>query len=217
MNLLECITIEPEQPAKASVIWLHGLGADGSDFVPIVPELKLPKECAIRFVFPHAPMRPVTINQGYVMRAWYDILGLNLQMQEDKAGIMESQQAVIKLIEAEHASGIAYENIYLAGFSQGGAMALYTGLCFDKKLAGIIALSSYIPLRDEFISHKHQANAKTPIFMAHGTMDEVVPIMLGQWSQQFLEGANYPISWHTYPVGHCACAEEILDIGKGLT
>jgi phospholipase/carboxylesterase len=215
-NKLDFIEINPDLPAKRSVIWLHGLGADGNDFMPIVPELKIAPEKAVRFIFPHAPMRSVTINNGYVMRAWYDIYSLQNLMQEDEIGIRDSIKIVNELIEQEYAKGIAYENILLAGFSQGGAVALAAGLRYPQKLAGILALSAYLPLAQSVVQERSLANATIPIFMAHGSEDMVLPPMLGQISREFLISQDYSVEWKTYPMEHSVCLEEIKDISAWL-
>lgn len=210
--MLEYIEINPETKAQASIIWLHGLGANGNDFVPLVPQLKLPSDLAIRFIFPHAPNRPVTINFGYVMPAWYDIYSLNREMQEDAEGIEQSSNAIIELIEKEKNKGIASEKIMLAGFSQGGAIALHTGLHYPEKLAGIIALSTYIPLHKYFGRETEKANSQTPIFMAHGEHDDIVPLEFAELSKNLLQKNNYSVDWKTYPMTHSVCLEEIKDI-----
>jgi phospholipase/carboxylesterase len=211
MPTLKTIEINPKSPPKNSVIWLHGLGADGYDFVPIVAELQLPDELAIRFVFPHAPMRPVTINNSYTMRAWYDIYTLDTQMKEDEAGLRKSYNLIQELILAEENSGIKSENIILAGFSQGGAMALFSGLRYPKPLGGILALSAYLPLALTLPKEGSKANQKTPILMLHGTFDEVVPVVLAQMSKDFLM-KEYEVELDLFPMGHQVVAEELLRI-----
>ena len=196
---------------EASVIWMHGLGADGNDFVPIVERFKS-LQSKVRFVFPHAPMRSVTVNGGVRMRAWYDIVGLNISYKEDSEGIKDSARLIELLIKREQELGIASNQIVLAGFSQGGAMALYAGLRYPEPLAGIIALSSYLPLPDTFVKERDLANQNTPIFMAHGLFDTVVPIMLDQMSKEQLEELGYQIEWFTYPMAHAVVPEEIDDI-----
>jgi phospholipase/carboxylesterase len=217
-QLLPRIELEsqPGTAARAAVIWLHGLGADGNDFAGLVPELNLSGCPPIRFVFPHAPSIPVTLNGGYVMPAWYDIMGLNLEDRQDAAGIQKSEKAIVALIENEVARGIAYENIVLAGFSQGCAMALHTGLRFAHRLAGIMALSGYLPLADRFVTERMQANAKTPIFMAHGTQDPVVVLARGEDSRNALAAMGHPVQWHTYPMQHAVHPREIADIAAFL-
>lgn len=214
--MLDFIELSSTSPATHSVIWLHGLGADGNDFASLVPELKLPTTSAIRFIFPHAPVKSITINNGMKMRAWYDILALDRQMREDELGIRQSADAIAQLIEHEHARGIAYENIFLAGFSQGGAMALYTALRFPQKLAGIIALSCYLPLAKNLASEASVANKTIPIFLAHGNFDMVVPLMLAQYSKEALLQNHYTVAWHMYPMDHTVCFEEIKDIREWL-
>lgn len=218
-QLLEAIEIETGKNPAAAVIWMHGLGADGNDFVPIVNELDLAGAPPIRFIFPHAPMRPVTINNGYVMRAWYDISLGDLEgnaRKADEAGVRASQAAVEALIARENGRGITAGNILLAGFSQGGAMALHTGLRYGEPLAGVMALSTYLPLAEGFKAEAAAANAKTPVFMAHGTQDPVVPYAMGSGSRDLLKTAGYGVEWHEYPMQHSVCLEEIHDIGAWL-
>jgi phospholipase/carboxylesterase len=219
MKLLETIDIETGKNPTASIIWMHGLGADGNDFVPIVGELGLGSGPAVRFVFPHAPMRPVTINNGFVMRAWYDVSFGDLEgksRQADEKGVRESQAQINALIEREEKRGVAASNILLAGFSQGGAIALHTGLRHPRKLAGVIALSTYLPLAESLPSEGSAASKTTPVFMAHGLFDNVVPLMMGAGSMTFLTGLGYSIEWHQYPMQHSVCPEEIKDIGTWL-
>jgi phospholipase/carboxylesterase len=217
-TLLPRVEIEspPGTPATAAVIWLHGLGADGNDFAGLVPELDLDGCPPIRFVFPHAPSIPVTLNGGYVMPAWYDILGLNLVDRQDATGIQKSERAITALIEHEVARGIPYERIVLAGFSQGCAMALHTGLRLPHRLAGIMALSGYLPLADRFATERMQANAQTPVFMAHGTQDPVVVLARGENSRDALAAMGHPVQWHTYPMQHAVHPREIADIAAFL-
>ncbi len=218
-TILEAVEIETGKNPTASVIWMHGLGADGNDFVPIVNELELDGTPAIRFVFPHAPMRPVTINNGYVMRAWYDVSFGDLEGQSrraDEKGVRESQAHITALIEREAKRGVAAEDIVLAGFSQGGAIALQTGLRHPRKLAGVIALSTYLPLAESLLQESAPANKATPIFMAHGTYDPVVPLMMGAGSMTLLSGLGYAVEWRQYPMPHSVCPEEIEDIGHWL-
>lgn len=214
--LLPTVEIETHTPATASIIWLHGLGADGNDFAGIIPELRLPTDAAIRFVFPHAPVRPVTINGGMEMRAWYDIYGIGPEFREDEMGIRNSQEQVIDLIENELQKGMAPERIILAGFSQGGAIALTTGLQYHKKLAGILALSTYCPLAEDFQHGHHKENRienqSTAIFMAHGDDDTVIPISYAEDSYKMLRQMEYPVSWNQYNMQHAVCAKEIQDI-----
>lgn len=210
------VTLEPSGAANASVIWLHGLGADGYDFVPIVNELRLPSSVAVRFIFPHARVRPVTINNGYEMRAWYDIKALTRDAGEDDAGIRESEGVVRDYMTRETARGIAARRIVIAGFSQGGAIALHTALRHDEELAGIMALSTYLPLRALLATEANAANRNTPILMCHGTQDTVVPPQLGELSRDLLKGLGYAIDWRTYPMPHSVCQEEIDDISAWL-
>ena len=217
--LLETIELETTPNPTAAVIWMHGLGADGNDFVPIVNELDLSDAPGIRFVFPHAPTRPVTINNGYVMRAWYDISFGDLEgktRKADEKGLRESQAQIGQLIEREKGRGIAAGKIILAGFSQGGAIALQTGLRHAEKLAGVMALSTYLPLADSFAAEATPANAKTSVFMAHGTHDPVVPYAMGSNSHDLLKKAGYAVEWHEYPMQHSVCLEEVNDIGRWL-
>ena len=215
-RVLQCIEIETGANPSHSVIWLHGLGADGHDFEPIVPALGIPAATPTRFIFPNAPVRPVTINGGMAMRAWYDILTPAMVRVEDEAGILESEQQIMALIERENARGIASERIVLAGFSQGCAMTLHTGLRYPQKLAGLIALSGYLPLMDRAAPHWQVANQDTPIFMGHGTQDPVVTIDRGQSTQQMLMSHGYAVQWHTYPMPHSVCPEEVHDIALFL-
>ena len=214
--MLPCIELETSPNPTASIIWLHGLGADGNDFVPIVPELHLEECPGIRFVFPSAPTMPVTVNGGYVMPAWYDIIGRNLTDQEDAAGIHRSASSISQLIEKEADRGIAYDNIVLAGFSQGCAMALQIGLRFPHKLAGIMALSGYLPLAMSLNTEKHAANQQTPIFMAHGMYDTVVVPERAEASYALLEKMGYSVSWNEYPMEHSVNREELMDISRFL-
>lgn len=211
-HALESIEIETGPNPTVSVIWLHGLGADGSDFVPIVRELDLTGCPAIRFVFPHAPTMPVTINNGYVMRAWYDILGTDLVKREDEIGLRRSQKMVEHLIAQEKSRGIPSDRIILAGFSQGCAMALQTGLRHSEKLAGLLCLSGYLPLHATIHAERHSANHETPIFLCHGKGDPIIPIDRAQKSRDILLSLGYIIEWHEYPMLHEVCLEEIDDI-----
>jgi phospholipase/carboxylesterase len=211
-DLLDCIEHETGPQPTHAVIWLHGLGADGNDFAPIVPELRLPATPAVRFVFPHAPVQPVTINGGMAMRSWYDILVTDLVRQEDAAGIRLSETAVRALIARENARGIPTSRIILAGFSQGCAMTLHTGLRLPDKLAGMIGLSGYLPLLDLATAERQDANADTPIFLAHGEYDPVVNISRAIASRDMLQSLGYDVRWHTYPMQHSVCAEEVADL-----
>lgn len=214
--LLECIEIETAPNPEFSVIWLHGLGADGNDFVPIVPELGLAPNLAVRFIFPHAPVQPVTINGGMAMRSWYDIYVADLVRHEDENGLRASQLAIQDLIARENARDIPSERIVLAGFSQGCAMTLQTGLRLEESLAGLVCLSGYLPMADKINNERHKANQDTPIFMAHGTLDPVVPLARAEDSKQLLQELGYDIEWHQYPMQHSVCAEEIADLSAFL-
>lgn len=211
MKNLEYIEIEPKTSAEYSVIWLHGLGADGHDFEPIVPELKLPADKPFRFIFPHAPVQPVTLNNGYAMRAWYDLYGMDLK-REDIEGMRASQKAIMQLIDREIARGIPANHIFLAGFSQGAAVALFTGLQTPCPLAGIFALSGYLPGITNFPKDYDKLNKQTRIFIAHGTVDPVVPAILGETGARLLQEQNFSVTWHTYPMEHQVCQQEISDI-----
>jgi len=218
--MLETIELETGPNPTSAVIWMHGLGADGNDFVPIVNELDLSGAPAIRFIFPHAPMMPVTINNGHVMRAWYDVSFGDLETgakRADENGVRKSQAAIGRLIEREADRKIPFENIVLAGFSQGGAMALQTGLRYPERLAGVMALSCYLPCADSFAVEATPANAKTPVLIAHGTQDPVVPYGMGKHSHDVLAGAGYAVQWREYPMQHSVCLEEVRDIGAWLT
>ena len=210
---MEAIEVQTGSKPAASIIWLHGLGADGHDFEPIVPELKLAKP--VRFVFPHAPARPVTINQGMRMRAWYDILQLG-GGPEDEAGIRASQRMIEKLISEEKGKGLPAAQIVMAGFSQGGAIALQTALRYPERLAGVLALSAYLPRAGSLQSERSPANQDIPIFMAHGRHDDIIPLRRAEESRELLEAAGYPVEWHEYPMPHSVCAEEIADIAAFL-
>ena len=213
MSAEESVEIETgrDEP-QGSVIWLHGLGADGHDFEPIVPELRLPEDLPLRFVFPHAPMRPVTINGGMKMRAWFDILSLDRDGLADEAGVRESTATLEVLIQREIERGIDASNIVIAGFSQGGAIAMQAALRSKQKLAGLMALSTYLPLASELGDEV----VKLPIFMAHGTFDPVLPIALGRESADLLLAKGLDVEWHDYPMAHAVCAEEIDDIRRWL-
>jgi phospholipase/carboxylesterase len=213
---LQSIETETAPNPTASVIILHGLGADGNDFVPVASELDLRAIGPVRFVFPHAPTRPVTINGGYVMRAWYDILGLDSQQREDEAGLRESQSLVEGLIAREKARGVAARRIVLAGFSQGGAMTLMTGLRHDERLAGLVGLSGYLPLAAKAEAERHAANRDVPIFLAHGTQDPIIPIVRARASRDALVAMGHAVDWHEYAMPHSVCAEEIADLERWL-
>ncbi|HQD65804.1 MAG TPA: alpha/beta hydrolase-fold protein [Casimicrobium huifangae] len=214
--MLDCITLEPDSPATACVIWMHGLGADGNDFVPIVPELNLPTGHGVRFVFPNAPTMPVTINGGYVMRAWYDIVSAELDKRADESGVRRSQALIEELIADQRSKGIAADRILLAGFSQGGVIALQTGLRHPEKLAGIMALSTYLACADSLGVEASAANRKIPLLMVHGSMDPVIPVALAKLSKARLETHGYKVEWHEYGMPHSVCAEEIDDIAAFL-
>ncbi len=215
-ELLPTVEVGGGDQARYSVIWMHGLGADGHDFEPIVPELRLPTDLAVRFIFPHAPVRPVTLNGGMAMRAWYDIVTLGGGAPQDAEGIAASAAQIHQLIEREGERGVPPERLVLAGFSQGGAIALHTGLRYPQRLAGIMGLSTYLPLADRFVAERHEANAETPVFLAHGQMDPVLDISLGRNSQQTLEQHGYRVEWHEYPMVHQVCFEEIEAISRWL-
>jgi phospholipase/carboxylesterase len=211
-TLLETVEVETGPRPQASIIWLHGLGADGHDFAPVVPELAGPLGIPVRFVFPHAPVRPVTINNGYRMRAWYDIAGFDRSALQDEVGIRSSNAAIRALIRRENERGVATARIVLAGFSQGGAMALFTGVRYPEKLAGIAGLSCYLVLGATLDAERHAANQPTSIFMAHGSADPVVDVRLGEETRKVLEARGYALEWHTYPMPHSVCPEEVAAI-----
>lgn len=213
---LERITIEPTIAAKACVIWLHGLGDSGAGFAPVVPALGLGNNHGIRFVFPHAPEQAVTINGGYVMRAWYDIKSMDLHDRADMAGVKQSEQQVLALIEEQINDGIPSENIVLAGFSQGGVMSLFTALRLPKKLAGIMALSCYLPSGDALPDALSDVNKTTPILQHHGIDDEVVPLNAGALAHDLLLNAGFDTHWQTYPMGHSVLPEQLRDISVWL-
>ena len=214
--MLDCVEIQPPADATASVIWLHGLGADGNDFVPIVPELGLDAHHSVRFVFPNAPHQAVTVNGGMRMPAWYDIKGVDIADKQDRDGIEASAAEIDALIEREIEAGIPARRIVLAGFSQGGAVALHTGLRQKAPLAGIMALSTYLPLHDALAAEAGEANRGVSIFMAHGSEDPIVPVKLGHDSRDLLAEAGYAVEWHEYPMAHQVCLPEIATIGRWL-
>jgi len=214
--LLTTIELLTGKTPDASVIWLHGLGADGNDFVPIVPELRLPSSLSVRFVFPHAPVRPVTINNGMAMRAWYDVLAADIASRADLAGVAASQKAIEGLIAHETARGIPARRIVLAGFSQGGVIALHTGLRHRERLAGIVALSTYLVVAERLPDEASAANRDVPIFMAHGDADPMIRLSWGEASRHALEAAGYRVEWHTYRMQHAVVLEEIQAIGAFL-
>jgi len=212
----ETVEVETGPDPAGSVIWLHGLGADGHDFEPIVPQLIRRGERALRFVFPHAPIRPVTLNNGYAMRAWYDIVSLERRGPEDEPGIRASQATIEGLIRRENERGVPTGKIVLAGFSQGGALALVTGTRYPEKLAGIMALSCYLLLAHRFDAERSPANQTTPIFLAHGLEDPVVAPVLGEHARAALQAAGYSVEWHTYSMPHSVCPQEVADIAAWL-
>lgn len=220
-ELLNCIEFnypKKEQDATHSVIWMHGLGANANDFVPVPPYFRLPEAINIRFVFPNAPVMPVTVNNGYEMPAWYDIFTMDIGgNREDEVGIRKSIKDINALIEREIERGIPAENIFLIGFSQGSAMALSTGLRYPKKLAGIVGLSGYLPMLDTTQKEAHSANQDTPILMIHGSLDPVVQVGRGEQSRDSLGEWGYEVEWHDYPMQHEVCAEEIRDINDFLS
>jgi phospholipase/carboxylesterase len=215
-DTLEGIEIQTGENPAAAVIWLHGLGADGNDFVPIVDELRLPAGLSIRFIFPHAPMIPVTVNNGYIMRAWYDVSLDGIDRRPDARGLRASQIEIEKLIAYEKTRGIPANRIVLAGFSQGGAVTLQTGLRHPEPLAGMMVLSSYLPLAESVAAERSPASATVPVFMAHGRHDPVIAIGLAQRSVTQLTELGYVIEWHEYPMPHSVCAQEIADIQRWL-
>jgi phospholipase/carboxylesterase len=213
---LDTLEVSTSEQPEYSVIWMHGLGADGHDFEPIVPYLGLPHTTAVRFIFPHAPVRPITVNGGAVMRAWYDIIELSTAKGQDEAGIRQSTDAIKALIGREIKRGIPASRIVLAGFSQGGAMALYVGLRYPERLAGIMVLSAYLMYPERLQIEHAEANSATPVFLAHGTEDPVVPFFLGQAARSALATGAWPVEWHSYPIPHSVSPEEIADIGRWL-
>jgi phospholipase/carboxylesterase len=215
-NQQEAVIIEPANTHHASVIWLHGLGADGHDFEAIVPELGLPDDLGIRFIFPHAPVRPVTINGGMTMRAWYDVRSPDLRQLEDRESIESSTGLLNNYIDAEIARNIPSDQILVAGFSQGGAIALHAGLRYPSRLAGLLALSTYLPLPDRLQSEAHASNSDTPIMVAHGTLDPVIPVFQGKQSYEILNLAGFQITWNEYLMQHEVCHQEIRDISAWI-
>jgi len=212
--MLDSIIKETAEKPNAAIIWMHGLGADGYDFADIIPELELPKSCGIRFIFPHAPVIPVSINGGYKMRAWYDISDINLEKDPDIEGIEANSKLVAELVDAEIEKGISSERILLIGFSQGGVMALHTGICYPKKLAGVASLSSYFPTAE--ITPTNGINAKIPVFFGHGNYDNVVPPILGKKAFEFLKSNGNSVEMHTYDMMHSVCIEELKVLGKWI-
>ena len=217
MSELDSIIIETGEQPNAAVIWLHGLGADGNDFVPIIDQLQLPSHYAVRFIFPHAPVRPITINQGYQMPGWYDISSLTITEQEDEAGIKESSAILKQLCEEQEASGIDSNRIVVAGFSQGGAIALHCGCRYPRPLAGIMALSTYLALPDSFHDEVSEHMPETSVMVAHGRQDELVSYDAGRQCYEQLEANDIPAIWHEYDMGHAVCQEEIYHIRQWLS
>ncbi len=221
-NLLPCVEVEPVKPADAAVIWLHGLGADGHDFAGIVPALNLPENAAVRFVFPHAPERPVTVNNGWVMRAWYDILEMNISRKVDTASLLESAEQVSGLIRREIDRGIPAERIVLAGFSQGGAVVYQTGLAYPQRLAGLLALSTYVPCEQSLREVvglpevSEPGNRDLPVMVVHGSQDDVVPLQLGESATELLTTLGFSPQWRTCPIDHSVSAEEVEMISEWL-
>ena len=213
---LQAIQIDTQNNPNCAVIWLHGLGANGHDFEPIVSELNLPDSIRARFIFPHAPVRAVTLNSGIQMPAWYDIYSLEMNSNEDIQGVEKITREIHAMIDDQHQHGIAIDKIVLAGFSQGGALALYAGLTFSKKLSGLMGLSSYLPLRDQIDDATKFASRGLRIFLAHGSYDDVVPMAYAHEAKEILEGQKFTVQWNTYPCAHTVCAEEIQDIRKFL-
>lgn len=216
-KLLETIVIEPQTTAKSCVIWLHGLGDSGAGFAPVVPELGLPHTHDIRFVFPHAPEQPVTVNQGYVMRAWYDIKTMDLHNRADIGGVLESEKLIHALIEQQVKKGIPTDKIVLAGFSQGGVISLFTGLRYPKKLAGIMGLSCYLPTADKLPEQLSSANKNTAILQHHGEQDDVVPLQAGIIANKLLNEVGYTTEWQSYAMPHSVLPEQLKHIGKWLS
>jgi phospholipase/carboxylesterase len=214
--VLPCVEVEPASPARATVLFLHGLGADGHDFEPLVPYLGLPRGHGVRFVFPHAPSRPVTVNQGMIMPAWFDIRGLDLAQAPDAHGIETSSRLIRTLLEREAERGIPPQRTVLAGFSQGGAMALQVGLTHPHRLAGILGLSCYLPMPDRVRGEDAKANRQTPIFLGHGTEDDIVPLARGEAGRAALLALGYSVEWRTYPMAHQVDAQEIVDLGEWI-
>jgi phospholipase/carboxylesterase len=215
-ELLKYEEINPKGEIKASVIWLHGLGSNGHDFFPIEQELELNPQLGLRFVFPHAPIQAITLYSGQEMPAWYDIFGLNRGSNEDEKGVLAMSKRIGDLIEAEHARGVPYEKILLAGFSQGGALAFAAGLQFPHKLGGLIALSTYLPIAKTLLANPSPANRNIPIMLVHGTQDHVVPLSFGRLSLEYLTQHHYPVEWYEYPIAHDVSPEETRDIAKWI-
>lgn len=211
--------LEPKSSEKptACIIWLHGLGATADDFIPLIPQLNMPEDLSIRYIFPQAPTQPVTLNNGMRMPSWFDILGLGLKSEQDESGIRAAEELLTPLIEEQINDGIASERIILVGFSQGGALALHTGLRFQQKLAGIMALSSYLPIADFLEEEKSAINYGLPIFVAHGTKDAVLPVEAAEITCRYLRDLDYPVEEKIYPIGHELCFEEVKDISHWFT
>lgn len=216
-KLLDCIEVQTAEPCQYTVIWLHGLGASGHDFEPVVPSLHLLSRPGVRFVFPHAPVRPITVNGGAAMRAWYDIDSIDFEVRDhDADGIRQSATAIDALIEREATRGVPASNVILAGFSQGGAVALYTAYAGRHRLGGILALSTYLPLQAEVLPDIDDSRREVPLLMCHGTADEVVPLRHGERSRSALEASGAAIDWRTYPISHSVSADEVADIGTWM-
>lgn len=216
MSTLQTIEVNPGAEARATIVILHGLGADGTDFLSFADEMKLADVGPVRWVFPRAPVRPVTINGGHAMRAWYDILGMDLVRREDEAGVRQSFAQVHALLDREVARGVPADRIVLGGFSQGCAITLGAGLRYGQKLAGLVGMSGYLPLADSLLAERHAANAQTPIFLAHGQRDGVVPLARGTAGRDLLQGQGQPIEWHDYPMEHSVCMEEVQHLQRWL-
>jgi len=212
----DAVIVQPDGPVRASVIWLHGLGADGHDFVPIVRELGLGPDAGIRFIFPHATVRPVTLNGGMPMRAWYDIVSLDRKGKMDEKGILDSVARVHALIEAERKGGVSPGRIVIAGFSQGGAIAMHAALRYPDRLAGLLALSTYLPMSESLVRDGNEANRHIPILMVHGQYDAVLTLDIGEWSRDQLTAMGHTVEWKAYPMAHEVCMEEIQRIGAWL-
>lgn len=220
MDIPDIVEVGGEAQVDGTVIWLHGLGADGHDFEPIVPELNLAAHADIRFVFPHAPVRPVTINGGVPMRAWYDVISLDKSGPQDEAGIRDSAASLLQLIERERERGVDASRIVLAGFSQGGAIAMHTAMRVPQRLAGLMALSTWMPLAstigEEVVDNSESQPRELPVLMVHGTFDPLLPLAAGQHARETMQDAGFKVQWHEYPMAHAVCAEEISEIRKWL-
>ncbi len=220
MDIPDTVEVGGEAQVDGTVIWLHGLGADGHDFEPIVPELNLAAHADIRFVFPHAPVRPVTINGGVPMRAWYDVISLDKSGPQDEAGIRDSAASLLQLIERERERGVDASRIVLAGFSQGGAIAMHTAMRVPQRLAGLMALSTWMPLAstigEEVVDNSESQPRELPVLMVHGTFDPLLPLAAGQHAREIMQDAGFKVQWHEYPMAHAVCAEEISEIRKWL-